>query len=91
MPIYEGTPATLNWNYSLTSDLITVVLGFNGGGIVTIQTNGQPGDVNINFRDRFTVSSTAQSASLIISHVTAADNKANGDFTCYLIDSSGIT
>ena len=91
LPIYEGNPATLNWNYSLTADLITAVLRFNGGGIVTIQRNGEPGDVNINFRDRFTVSSTTQSATLFISHVVVDDDKAKGDFTCNLIDSDGNT
>ena len=91
LPIYEGSPATLNWNYSLTADLITAVLRFNGDGIVSIQTNGQPGDVNINFKDRFTVSSTTQSVTLFISHVVVADDKAKGDFTCNLIDSVGNT
>ena len=91
VPIYEGNPATLSWNYSLTADLIIAVLRFNGGGIVSIQKNGEPSDVNIYFRDRFTVSSTAQSATLFISHVTVADDEANGDFTCNLIDSDGNT
>lgn len=91
VPIYEGTSAKLKWSYSLTSKLNTAVLKFDNGGIVTIRSNGQAGEINVNFRDRFTVSSTDQSASLLISRVTVDDDKDRGEFRCDLIDSVGET
>ena len=41
--------------------------------------------VSDQFQERFSGSFTPQSASLFISPVTAADDKANGTFTCELI------
>ena len=67
--------------------MILVFLKFNGAGIVNYQ-NGQTGVVSDQFRERFSGSFTPQSASLVISPVTAADDKANGTFTCELIASN---
>ena len=83
--VYEGSSAILNWNYSL-STLILTRLKFNGAGIVVIPSNGQAGPVNSSFRQRFSVSSTPQSVSLLISKVTTADDKSIGEFTCELTD-----
>ena len=63
------------------------MLKFNGAGIASYQ-NGQAGDVDSKFQERFSVSFTSRSASLFISHVTAADDKAYGAFTCELIASN---
>ena len=76
----------MNWNYSLTSSLVSVLLQFNGDGIVVISSNGQAGPVSSNFRQRFSVSSTPQSVSLLISKVTTADDKSIGEFSCELTD-----
>ena len=84
LQVDEGSSATLNWNYSLTSSL--VLLQFNGDGIVVISSNGQAGPVSSNFRQRFSVSSTPQSVSLLISKVTTADDKSIGEFSCELTD-----
>ena len=86
LQVDEGSSATLNWNYSLTSSLVSVLLQFNGDGIVVISSNGQAGLVSSNFRQRFSVSSTPQSVSLLISKVTTADDKSIGEFSCELTD-----
>lgn len=89
--VYEGSSATLNWNYSLTSRLRLGVLKFNGAGIVVIQSNGQAGVVNDNFKERYNIRSTPGRVSLFIAKVTAADDKASGEFSCELIDTSAKT
>ena len=81
----------MNWNYSLSSTLLVVHLRFKGVFIVTVLPTGQAGRVNASFRQRFSVSSTPQSVSLLISKVTTVDDKSNGKFSCELIDLSGAT
>ena len=85
--VYEGSSVTLNWSYSLTSGLSLGVIKFNDDGIVNIQADGSAGPVNAKFQERFSVSSTLGRASLLISPVTVADYKANGEFSFALIDS----
>ena len=89
--VTEGSSVTLNWSYSLTSGLSFVLLKFNGDGIVTIQADGSAGPLNDNFQERFNVSSTAGRVSLFISPVSVTDDKANGEFSCELIDSKANT
>ena len=89
LQVYEGSSATLNWSYSPSSILLSAVLQFNDVGVVAILSNGQAGPVNSNFRQRFSVSSTPQSVSLLISKVTTADDKSIGEFSCELSDLNG--
>ena len=84
--VYEGSSVTLNWNYSLTSGLDFGVIRFNSDGIVIIQADGSARPVAAKFRERFSSSSTLGRASLSISPVTVADDKANGEFRCELFD-----
>ena len=86
LKIHEGSSAALNWSYSLSSSLLSAVLQFNGSTIVAISSNGQAGPVSSHFRQRFSVSSTPQSVSLLISKVTTADDKSIGEFSCELTD-----
>ena len=78
----------MKWNYSLSSTLIYARLQFNGASIVVILSNGHAGPVNFSFRQRFSVISTPQSVSLLISKVTTADDRSNGEFSCELNDLS---
>ena len=64
---------------------------FKGVFIVTVLPTGQAGPVNASFRQRFSVSSTPQSVSLLISKVTTVDDKSNGEFSCELNDLPGAT
>ena len=89
LQFYEGSSATLNWSYSLSSSLLSAVLQFNGDGIVGISSNGQAGPVNSNFRQHFSVSSTPQSVSLLISKLTTTDDKSVGEFSCEVSDLNG--
>ena len=82
----EGEPTTLNWNYSLTLGLVFGNIKFNNDGIVNIQSDGSVGPMSVKFQRRFSVSSTPGRISLSICPVTAADDKANGEFSCSLID-----
>ena len=79
----------MNWKYNLSSTLVSVKVRFNEAIIVVILSNGQAGRVNASFRQRFTVSSTPQSVSLLTSEVTTADDKSNGEFSCELNDLDG--
>ena len=86
--VYEGSSVKLNWSYSLTPALNLGAIRFNNDGIVSIKDDGSAGSVNAGFRERFNLSSTPGRASLFISPVTVADDKANGEFRCELIDSN---
>ena len=89
LQVNEGSSATLNWNYSLSSTFVSARLQFNGASIVLILSNGQAGPVNARFRQRFTVKSTQQSVSLLISKVTTGEDRSRGEFICELSDLSG--
>ena len=79
----------MNWNYSLSSVLTSVHLRFKGVFIVAVLPTGQAGPVNASFRQQFSVSSTLQSVSLLISKVTTVDDKSNGEFSCELNELAG--
>ena len=82
---------TLNWSYNLTAGLVVGVIRFNNSRIVRLDADGSADPVEAGFQKRFSVSSTLGRASLFISSVTVADDKANGEFRCELIDSSPDT
>ena len=90
LQVYEGSSATLNWNYSLSSMFVSARLQFNGANVVLVLSDGQAGPVNASFRQRVTVKSTQQSISLLISKVTTGEDKSKGEFSCELTDVSGV-
>ena len=87
----EGSSLTLNWSYNLTAGLVVGVIRFNNSLIVRLKADGSTDPVEAGFQKRFSVSSTLGRASLFISSVTVADDKANGEFRCVLIDSTATT
>ena len=91
--VYEGSSATLNWNFSLSEGLgLGFSIKFNAITIVSIGKDGSPASsINTEFQERFSVSATPQSASLSISPVTIADDKSNGEFSCELNDAYADT
>ena len=93
VPVHEGSSVTLNWNFSLSLGLgLGFVIKFNDDGIVNIRADGSAaGPIKAEFRKRFSVSATPQSASLSISPVTLADDKSNGEFCCELNDANSDT
>ena len=90
VPVNEGSSVTLNWNYSLTAGLLGGVINFNNSRIVLIKGDGSPESIDPRFQERFSGSSTLGRASLFISTVTVADDKANGVFKFELIDSDTL-
>ena len=88
LQVNEGSSATLNWNYSLTSTLGLVDIRFQDVFIVSVLSTGKAGPISGSFRQRFNVSSTPQSVSLLISKVTTADDMSKGNFSCELTDLS---
>ena len=86
--VYEGSSVTLNWSYSLTLGLSLGVIRFKTDSLVRINADGSAGAVKAKFQKRFSASSTPGRASLLISPVTVADDMANGEFICELIDSN---
>ena len=91
--VYEGSSATMNWNFSLSVGLgLGFIIKFNSIGIVIIREDGSAaGPIRAEFQKRFSVSATPRSASLSISPVTIADDKSNGEFSCELNDANGDT
>ena len=89
--VHDGSSVTLNWSYSLTLGLIIGVIKFNNNGIVSINADGSAGPVRAKFQERFNLSSTPGRASLSVSPVTVADDKANGEFSFELIDANTDT
>ena len=89
LEVYEGSSATLNWSYSLSSTFASADLQFNGASIVVILSNGKAGPVSASFQERLTVKSTQQSVSLLISKVTTGEDRSKGEFICELRDVSG--
>ena len=88
--VYEGSSATLNWNFSLSEGLgLGFAIKFNTVGIVSFRADGSAAvPIKAEFQKRFSVSATQQSASLSISPVTIADDKSNGEFSCELNDAN---
>ena len=91
MQVYEGSSARLDWSYSLSLGLAFGVIRFNDDGMVNFQADGSAGPVRAKFQERFNLSSTPGRASLSISPVTVADDKANGEFSFELIDANADT
>ena len=91
--VYEGSSATLNWNFSLSLGLgIGFFIKFNTDVIVSFRADGSAAvPIKAEFQKRFSVSATPQSASLSISPVTIADDKSNGEFSCELNDANSDT
>ena len=88
--VYEGSSATMNWNFSLSVGLgLGFIIKFNSIGIVIIREDGSAaGPIRAEFQKRFSVSATSQSTSLSIFPITIADDKSNGEFSCELNDAN---
>ena len=87
--VHEGSSVTLNWSYSLTLGLgLGGFIKLNKDIIVSINKDGSVGAVSEKFRKRYRSNSTPGRASLSIFPVTVADDKADVEFRCELIDSS---
>ena len=86
--VHEGSSVTLNWSYNLTLGFSIGFIKLNEVIIVIINKDGSVGPVSQQFQKRYRSSSTPGRASLSIFPVTVADDKADVEFRCELIDSS---
>ena len=90
MKLFEGYPASLSWNFSLTSvTLYAVTIKFD---VVTLATSGPGGlaaTVAASFMDRLNFTWISQRLTLIIFNVTAAYDESIGKFRCELTTSNG--
>ena len=59
---------------------------FNNSRIARLKADGSADPVEAGFQERFSVSWTLGRASLFISPVIVADDKANGEFSCEIAD-----
>ena len=89
--VYEGSSLTLNWSYSLSAGLLGGIIRFNSDLIVRSKADGSADPVDARFQERFSISWTLGRVALVISPVTVADDKANGEFRCELVDSNAET
>ncbi|XP_022800042.1 MAM domain-containing glycosylphosphatidylinositol anchor protein 2-like [Stylophora pistillata] len=90
MKVFEGYPASLSWNFSLTS--LTLFLGTVRFDTVTLGLGGPGGsgaNVDDAFKDRFNLTWISQRLTLVIFNVTASYDASNGAFECELGTNKG--
>lgn len=89
--VFEGHPALLSWNFSLTSvTLISATIKFNTNSLVFGGAGGLGANVLDPYKDRFNFTWISQRITLVIINVTAADDESNGLFQCELGSNKGI-
>ena len=90
MKLFEGHPASLSWNFSLTSvTLFSVTLKFDTDTLVTSGPGGAGATVATAFKDKFNFTWISQRLTLVIFNVTAAYDESKGEFSCHLATSQG--
>ena len=91
MKLFEGHPASLSWNFSLTSvNLLLVTIKFNTDTLAISGPGGSALQVLDNFKDKFNFTWSSQRFTLIIFNVTAAYDESKGEFICELATGSGV-
>ena len=90
MKLFEGYPASLSWNFSLTSvNLFAVTIRFNTESLAFSGPGGSGATVYDAFKDRFNFSWISQRLTLVIFNVTAEYDKSKGKFGCELTTANG--
>ena len=90
MKHFEGHPASLSWNFSLTSvTLFSVTIKFDIDTLVVSGPGGLAATVAIAFKDKFNFTWISQRLTLVIFNVTAAYEESKGKFSCELATSEG--
>ena len=91
MKLFEGYPASLSWNFSLTSlTLFAVIIKFDTVSLVTSGPGGSSAKVVDAFKDKFNFTWISQRLTLVIFNVTAAYDESKGKFSCELITAEGV-
>ena len=90
MKLFEGHPASLSWNFSLTSvTLFSVTIKFDSDTLVVSGPGGSGATVATAFKDKFNFTWISQRLTLVIFNVTAAYEKSKGEFSCELATNEG--
>ena len=90
MKLFEGYPASLSWNFSLTSvTLFAVNMRFNTDSLALSGPGGSAAQVYDAFKDRFNFTWISQRLTLVIFNVTATYDESKGKFSCELTTAEG--
>ena len=90
MKLYEGYPASLSWNFSLTSlTLFAATIKFGADTLATSGAGGSAAQVMNDYRDKFNFTWISKRLTLVIFNVTAAYDKSKGKFICEFTTSEG--
>ena len=91
MKLFEGYPASLSWNFSLTSvTLFAVSIKFNTDTLALSGPGGSAAQVMAAHKDKFNFTWISQRLTLVIFNVTAAYDESKGKFRCELTTSEGV-
>ena len=90
MKLFEGYPASLSWNFSLTSvTLFAVSIKFNTDTLALSGPGGSAAQVMAAHKDKFNFTWISQRLTLVIFNVTAAYDESKGTFLCELVTVEG--
>ena len=90
MKLFEGYPASLSWNFSLTSvTLFAVSIKFDADTLALSGPGGSAAQVHDAFKDKFNFTWISQRLTLVIFNVTAAYDESKGKFSCELTTAEG--
>ena len=88
--LFEKHPASLSWNFSLTSvTLFAVNIRFNTDSLALSGPGGSAAQVRDAYRDKFNFTWISQRLTLVIFNVTAAYDESKGKFSCELVTAEG--
>ena len=88
--LFEGYPASLSWNFSLTSvTLFSVAIRFNNERLAISGPGGLAARVEDTHKDKFNFTWISQRLTLVIFDVTAAYDESKGNFSCELFAAEG--
>ena len=88
--LFEGYPASLSWNFSLTSvTLFLVSIKFDTNALAVSGPGGSGAKVLDAYKDKFNFSWISQRLTLVIFNVTAAYDESKGKFNCHLVAAEG--
>ena len=88
--LFEKHPASLSWNFSLTSvTLFAVNIRFNTDSLALSGPGGSAAQVRDAYKDKFNFTWISQRLTLVIFNVTAAYDESKGKFSCELATAEG--
>ena len=88
--LFEKHPASLSWNFSLTSvTLFAVNIRFNTDSLALSGPGGSAAQVRDAYKDKFNFTWISQRLTLVIFNVTAAYDESKGKFSCEFATAEG--